>query len=57
MMLDPINSPRDSAGAEVGRAFRAILDWLGRSRTRTATIEIRIAGCELIRIELDRGKT
>jgi hypothetical protein len=57
MMLDPINSPRDSAGAEVGRAFRAILDWLGRSRTRTATIEIRIAGRELIRIELDRGKT
>tara|TARA_Y100000310_G_C20578864_1_gene761939 strand:+ start:824 stop:997 length:174 start_codon:yes stop_codon:yes gene_type:complete len=57
MMLNPIHPQRETAGAEIGRAFRAILDWMGRTRTKTTTIEIRIAGRELIRVEIDRGKT
>lgn len=48
---DPSESAR-----EAGRALRTILDWLGRTRTRTFCVDVRIFGREILRIEMDRGR-
>ena len=56
-MLSPVDAQDTTGGPrEAARAFRTILDWLGRSRTRTLAVEVRCFGRELFRLEIDRGK-
>ena len=55
-MLRAVIPDSTDTAREAGRALRAILDWLGRTRSRTLAIDVRVFGREILRIEVDRGK-
>ena len=49
--------PGPEDGQELGRAVRAFLQWLSRTRTKTITVDLVVMGRQIVHLEVDVGRS